>query len=250
MLNKLRSLVDKAIKRLVLKERCSSKTLVKHLNKIGCRVGEGTVFFRPNHVTIDTTRPWLIEIGKNVQITQDVTILTHGYDWSVIKGKYGDICGSAKKVVIGNNVFIGMKSTILGGVTIGDNVIIGANSLVCKDIPSDVVAAGNPARVIMTLEEYMEKRKREQDKEAKDLCIRYKLRYGKWPQKKVLREFIWLFEDRTTNVDENEIFTEIGSLVNNYAMTRKRFYETEGNYKNYDEFIEACEKELNGEYDI
>ena len=86
--------------------------------------------------------------------------MTHGYDWSVLKGKYGEICGSAGKVKIGNNVFIGMQATILKGVTIGNNVIIGANSLVNKNVPDNTVVAGNPAKVIMTIDEYYEKRKR------------------------------------------------------------------------------------------
>ena len=89
------------------------------------------------------TRPWLIDIGKNVKITEGVTILTHGFDWSVLKGVYGDILGSSGGVKIGDNVFIGMQTTILKGVHIGNNVIIGANSLVNKDIPDNCVAAGN-----------------------------------------------------------------------------------------------------------
>ena len=40
------------------------------------------------------TRPWLIDIGNDVQITDGVTLLTHGYDWAVLKGVYGDILGS------------------------------------------------------------------------------------------------------------------------------------------------------------
>jgi len=54
----------------------------------------------------------------------------------------------AEPVTIGNNVWIGGSVTILPGVHIGDNVTIGAGSVVTKDIPSDVVAAGNPCRVI------------------------------------------------------------------------------------------------------
>ena len=57
----------------------------------------------------------------------------------------------AEPVTIGDNVWIGGSVTICPGVTIGDNVVIGAGSTVTKDIPSDVVAAGNPARVIMRL---------------------------------------------------------------------------------------------------
>lgn len=53
-----------------------------------------------------------------------------------------------KPVTIGNNVWIGMNSIVMRGVTIGDNTIIGAGSIVTKDIPSNVIAAGNPCRVI------------------------------------------------------------------------------------------------------
>jgi acetyltransferase-like isoleucine patch superfamily enzyme len=53
-----------------------------------------------------------------------------------------------KPVSIGDKVWIGMDSIVLRGVTIGNNVVIGAGSIVTKDIPDNVVAAGNPCRVI------------------------------------------------------------------------------------------------------
>lgn len=59
---------------------------------------------------------------------------------------------SKGEVVIGNNVWIGDKATILPGVTIGDNVIIGANSVVTKSIPSNTLVAGVPARIIKQLD--------------------------------------------------------------------------------------------------
>ena len=71
------------------------------------------------------------------------------------------------KVVIGNNVYIGQKAMILRGVTIGDNVIIGAGAIVTKDIPSDSVVAGIPARVVCTLDEYYQTRKAHAAVEAK-----------------------------------------------------------------------------------
>ena len=82
---------------------------------------------------------------------------------------YGDVLGSAGHVKIGDNVFIGMNSTILKGVTIGDNVVIGANSLINKDVPSNSVVVGNPQRVVCTIDEYLEKRRAAQLSEAADL---------------------------------------------------------------------------------
>jgi acetyltransferase-like isoleucine patch superfamily enzyme len=55
-------------------------------------------------------------------------------------------------IVIGDNVWVGAKATILKGVRIGDNAIIGANSVVTQDVPADCVAAGVPARVLRRLE--------------------------------------------------------------------------------------------------
>lgn len=58
---------------------------------------------------------------------------------------------SKGEIKIGNNVWIGDKVTILGNVTIGDNVIIGANAVVTHDVPSNCVAAGNPAKIVKRL---------------------------------------------------------------------------------------------------
>ncbi len=56
-------------------------------------------------------------------------------------------------MTIGDNVWIGGSSTVLPGVTIGNNVVIGAGSVVTKDVPDNVIAAGNPCRVIRTITE-------------------------------------------------------------------------------------------------
>ena len=55
------------------------------------------------------------------------------------------------KILIKENVFIGMHCMVMKGVTIGENSIIGAGSIVTKDIPANVIAAGNPCRVIRNL---------------------------------------------------------------------------------------------------
>lgn len=108
---------------------------------------------------IDPSHCWLIQIGDDVTFSNKVRVLAHDASSLHIstmgkgKNKYVKI----GKVKIGNNVFVGADSIILLGVTIGDNSIIGAGSVVTKSIPKNVVAAGNPARIISSIEEYKEK---------------------------------------------------------------------------------------------
>ena len=110
-------------------------------------------------INVDITRPELLEIGSNVLIHKNTTILTHDYASRVFVNLYGEFIPSHGKIKIGNNVWFGQHCTVLKGVTIGDNCIIGYGSTVMKDIPANSVAAGTPAKVICTIEEYFNKRK-------------------------------------------------------------------------------------------
>ena len=85
-----------------------------------------------------------ITIGKNVLIGPAVTIATVGHpiDPAMREYMYCD------PVTVGDNCWIGANTVICPGVTIGENSVIGAGSVVTKDIPANVVAAGNPCRVI------------------------------------------------------------------------------------------------------
>lgn len=120
------------------------------LRKKGAVIGENVSLLS---ATIDKNTACLIEIGNNVTIT-NATILAHDASTKCFLG-YTKIA----KTKIGNNVFIGWQAIVLPGVTIGDNVIIGAGAVVKSSIPSNSVAVGNPARVICTLDEYIEKNK-------------------------------------------------------------------------------------------
>lgn len=224
----------------------SSKTWLDYLGATGVRIGEGTVMYaKPFDVLIDTTRPWLVEIGKNVVITHGVTILTHGYDWATLKAVYGDVNGSAGKVTIGDNCFIGMNTTILKGSTIGDNVIVGAGSVLTgKTYPSNCVVAGNPAKVICTLDEYHEKRLDAQLDEAKELVLEYYKTYGKTPSKSLLSEFFWLFEERKEITES--AFTYQMQNMNNFEESNKKFLSTKPQFNGYDEFINYCLKDIEG----
>ena len=217
--------------------RYSSESYISHLRKIGVGIGNRTTIFDPRSTIIDESRPWLIKIGDDVQITAGVTILTHGYDWSVLKGVYGEVLGSSGGVEIGNNVFIGMHSTILKGVHIGQNVIIGANSLVNKDIPDNCVAAGNPCRKIMDLSEYHQKRKKAQLKEATELVQLYRERKGKEPDERALHEFFWLFSDDPDNLPE--LWKHMNSLMGNEALTNEVMKQHQKSFNDMNDFLKS-----------
>ena len=87
-------MINKILRKLLYGNKADSKTYIEYLRSLGMKIGEETTIYVPTKTQIDTTRPWLISIGNNVKITEDVTILTHGVDWSVLKGVYGDILGS------------------------------------------------------------------------------------------------------------------------------------------------------------
>ena len=88
-----------------------------------------------------------IEIGDGCLIGHQVVIATLNHDFD--PSKRAEM--TAKKVVLGKNVWVGSHATILPGVTVGDGSIIAAGAVVTKDVPERCIAAGVPARVIKTL---------------------------------------------------------------------------------------------------
>ena len=118
---------------------------IEDLRNRGVKVGNNTKIYSCN---IDYGHGFLITIGDNVTITHS-TILAHDASCQKVIGK-----SKVGKVIIGNNVFIGLGSIILPNVTIGDNVIVGCGSVVTKSIPANTIIAGNPAKIIGTFEEF------------------------------------------------------------------------------------------------
>lgn len=210
-----------------------------YLRSLGCKIGKRVAFFSDT-VNIDLTRPWLIDIGDDVKITRGVTILTHGYDLAVLRNVYDHTLGSSGAVKIGNNVFIGVHSTILKGVTIGNNVIIGAGSLVNKDIPDNCVAAGVPAKVIMSLDDYYEKRKKEQLEEAVELAREYYKTYNKVPGIKVFHEYYFLFAERSKEyLDKHGL--NYTSHIKDPEKFLKGFCESKPEFDSFEDFIKYCD---------
>lgn len=205
------------------------------------KIGERTIIYDPRSVCIDETRPFLIELGDDVKITRGVTMLTHGYDWSVLAGLYDVVLGSGG-ITVGDNVFIGMNTTILKGVHIGNNVVIGAGSLVNKNIPDGCVAAGNPCKVIMSIDTYYEKRQKAQLYEAFEIYKKYVERFGKEPPQEIFDEFFWLFHDREKPLPD--AFIRQMSWHGRYEQSFKNLTKMPSIFGGYEEFIEAAKKNM------
>ena len=115
----------------------------------GYNIEVGENFFANYNLTIlDVGK---VIIGDNAQIAPNVSIYTAGHPVHPDSRNSGYEYGIA--ITIGDNVWIGGNTCILPGVTIGNNVVIGAGSVVTKDIPDNVIAAGNPCKIIREITE-------------------------------------------------------------------------------------------------
>ena len=133
-------------------ERRKKEYYLNGLKKKGLTIGKNVgiasdFFFDPSHC-------FLINIGDNCTIGPNVRLIAHDASTKKILGytKIG-------KINIKENCFIGDSAIILPNVNIGPNSIIGAGSVVTKDIQANMVAAGNPAKIIVSIDEYIKKSK-------------------------------------------------------------------------------------------
>lgn len=122
----------------------------------GCHTRVGENFYANFHLTILDCAP--VTIGDNVMLGPNVTLATPCHpllaiDRNIRRKADGTAYDYeyAKPISIGNNVWIASNVVVCGGVTIGDDVVIGAGSVVTRDIPSGVIAVGNPCKVLRKL---------------------------------------------------------------------------------------------------
>ena len=234
-------MIKEAFRNILLGERANSEKFVAYLRKKGIKIGEDVRFYSPLNTLIDVSAPWLLTIGDHVSITHGVVILTHDYSWAVLKGLDGSVLGAQSPVKIGNNVFIGMNAIITRGVTVGDNVVIGAGSVVTKDCDSNSVYAGNPAKRIMSIEEYRVKREALQFEEAKAVAVEYRNRYGSEPPIEVFGEYFMLF----CNSEEAVKYPRFNSQMlnrGNYDQSIAYMDNHTPMFENYKAFLDACYK--------
>jgi len=232
------SLIKKTKRKIskALRGTITSDELLDELRSKGAQIGNKVIVYSPNSVTIDRSRPWLLKIGSYTQITSGVVVLTHDYSLSVLRRVYGPWIGEGAATVIGENCFIGINSVLLMGAHLGNNVIVGAGSVVRGHFPDNVVIAGNPAKVICSLEDHYNNRIKKTAEEAKTCARIYYERFKKKPTPADLTGFKFLFAPR----DE--------SIVKKYKLSfecngdepsevEAAFYSSTPLWDNFEEFL-------------
>lgn len=230
--------VKELVCQLLYGSKSRTEALLNDLKKAGADIGEDVHLFGSfNSIKIDKLNPYLIKIGNHVNMVA-VRILTHDYAWSVVKRRDGVILGNQRPVTIGDNVFVGADTVILGGTTIGDNVIIGAKSVVSGTVESNSVYAGNPARKIMSLDAYKEKREKRQREEAMTLFRKYYEAHGTVPPEEQFHEYFFLF---TKDPDRlNPVFDKKLELCGNYEASKAAWKAHQPPYESYEAFAADC----------
>lgn len=148
-------IIKSIVKRVWTKIKKSTTSPIEYSKQVGVKIGERC---KLNGIPDWGSEPWLIELGNHVECSSGVSFITHdGSTWVFREEeRYKDVIRYGK-IIIKDNCFIGMRSTIMPGVTIGPNSIVGAGSLVTKNVPEGCVYDGVPAKFICTVDEFKEK---------------------------------------------------------------------------------------------
>ena len=141
----------------------------KYLRKLGVKISEkpGDCWISPT-IFLDSSGYDMIEIGDNCTISFDVVILVHDYSINNAFRAAGIDAVERHRVIrrpvkIGNNCFIGARSTIMPGAVLGDNCIVGSGAVVRGSIPAGSIVSGNPATVISDVFSFARKHSERED---------------------------------------------------------------------------------------
>lgn len=229
-------------KRLLFPDTYSEAAYIEALrNKYHVDIGGGCRIWSPNLTHIDVQRPHMLHIGNYVKITNNVTILCHDYSRSVLCSIEGyENIGEAKMTWIGDNVFIGMNTTILMGTHIGNNSIVGAGSICSGFYPDNSVIAGNPAKVVKSIDEYYSNQKEKQVEAAKLYVKQWRRVYGQDPRiEDMTNAFAWLYLPHTKETIENcpKLFTLTGIDKDIFVHN---FLNSKAIYSSFQDFLNDC----------
>jgi acetyltransferase-like isoleucine patch superfamily enzyme len=215
--------------------RTSSERYVNYLRNKGIIIGNGCKFYSGlKTISIDTTRPSLIEIGNNVAFNKNCKLLTHDYVTKVFLETHKEFIPSSGKIKIGNNVSFGMDCTVLKNVAIGENCFIGLGSVVTKDIPANSVAIGAPAKVVATIDEYFQKRQKESVSEALNYAQSIQVRFNRRPRIEEFWEEFPLFLNCDDDCPEIRIKEQLGPAYEHFKKNNKPVFS------GFDDFLKAA----------
>lgn len=127
----------------------------KYAQLIGVHMHGGVRIYGSSYFCFGT-EPWMITLGSNVHITSNVRFITHDGATLIFRKIKPDL-EITKPIHVGNDVYFGVNSMILPGVSIGNQCVIAAGAIVAHDVPNNSVVAGVPARVIETADAYFKK---------------------------------------------------------------------------------------------
>lgn len=129
---------------------------VSYLRSIGVRIGNGCDII--TKVQDFGSEPWLVELGNDVTLALGTWLITHDGSSRLFRKRFPAMSPFGNRfapIRILDNCFVGINAIILPGVTVGPDSIVGTGSVVTKDVPPHCVVAGNPARVVCSLDEYV-----------------------------------------------------------------------------------------------
>jgi maltose O-acetyltransferase len=135
-------------------ERARLERRWAYLRALGMHIGPDV--FLPPSTRIDVSHCFLISIGDHCGFGEECFILAHDaqMDEFLDAGRIG-------RVIIHDSCHIGSRTVILPGVEVGPRTIVGANSVIAKSLPPDTVCVGSPAKVICSLEEYLDRHRQQ-----------------------------------------------------------------------------------------
>lgn len=230
------------VRKIAFPHTYSSEAYVAFMRSKGAQIGDHCIIYSPNSVMIDMQRPHMLHIGDFCKITDGVKILTHDYSRSVLlqMPEYGNV-GEAASTWIGDNVFIGMNAILLMGTHIGKNTIVGAGAVVSGHFEDNVVIAGNPAKVVCSIDEFYQRRKAKELRAAKEYVLNFRAAFMRNPSiQEMSNSFAWLYLGGEE--DYKEYHTLLRSSGVDESVVRESFVKHMPIYDTFEEFLEDCSK--------